>query len=109
MISTRAMYSYVPYSGIVWRGENLANRLRFAKLKPSKLLVTIDNPLADLFIPQAFSAKRLKRVYSPNFLPAKLSRYTVLCIYRIVGKFGGENVWRISFSKRLAEKSLANE
>ena len=27
-------------------------------------------------------------------------------IYRIAGKFGGQNVWRI---KRLAEKSLANE
>ena len=34
----------VPYSGKVWRGESLANRLRFAKLKPSKLVVTIDNP-----------------------------------------------------------------
>ena len=43
----------VPYSGKVWWGEslvNLANCLRFAKLKPSKLIVTIDNPLADLFI-----------------------------------------------------------
>ena len=70
----------LPYSGKVWRGESLAklaNRMRFAKLKPSKLVVTIDNPLADLFIRQTFSAKRLKRVDSPNILPAKLSRYTV--------------------------------
>ena len=47
----------IPYSGKVWRGEslaNLANRRRFAKLKPSKLIPTIDNPLADLFIRQTF-------------------------------------------------------
>ena len=45
------------YSRKVWRGEslaNLANCLRFAKLKPSKLIVTIDNPMADLFIRQTF-------------------------------------------------------
>ena len=89
---------------------NLANHLRFAKLKPSKLVVTIDNPLADLFIRQTFSAKRLKIVDSPNILPAKLSRCTVLqieiipavshiiTIYRIGGLFGGDfnlAVWRI--------------
>ena len=37
----------IPYSGKVWRREslaNLANRRRFAKLKPSKLIPTIDNP-----------------------------------------------------------------
>ena len=33
---------------------NLANRPQFAKLKPSKLIVTIDNPMADLFIRQTF-------------------------------------------------------
>ena len=35
---------YIPYSGKVWRGKilaNLANRLRFAKLKPSKFLIII--------------------------------------------------------------------
>ena len=49
----------IPYSKKVWPGESLANLvnrldLQFAKLKPSKLVVTIDNPLADLFIHQTF-------------------------------------------------------
>ena len=54
---------YIPYSGKVWRGEslaNLANRRRFAKLKPSKLIPTIDNPLADPFIRQTFFRQTLK-------------------------------------------------
>ena len=58
------MLHQLPYSGKVWRGEslaNLANRLRFAKLKPSKLVVTIDNPLADLFIRQTFFHQTLKK------------------------------------------------
>ena len=42
----------VPYSGKGWWGGgslvNLANRPRFAKLKPSKLVFTINNLLADL-------------------------------------------------------------
>ena len=41
---------------------NLANRLRFAKLKPSKLVVvTIDNPLADLLIRQTFFRQTLEK------------------------------------------------
>ena len=54
----------IPYSGKVWRGESLANsanRLRFAKLKPSKIVVTIDNPLADLFIRQTFFRQTLEK------------------------------------------------
>ena len=57
------LLSYIPYSGKVWRGEsfaNLTNRRRFAKLKPSKLIPTIDNPLADLFIRQTFFRQTLK-------------------------------------------------
>ena len=53
----------VPYSGKVWRGEslaNLANHRRFAKLKPSKLIPTIDDPLADPFIRQTFFRQTLK-------------------------------------------------
>ena len=42
------------YSGKVWQVESLANRLQFAKLKPSKAAVTINNPLTDLFIHQTF-------------------------------------------------------
>ena len=58
------MHLYIPYSGKVWQGEslaNLANHLRFAKLKPSKLVVTIDNPLADLFIRQTFFHQTLEK------------------------------------------------
>ena len=38
-------------------------------IKPPKLVVSINNPLADLFIHQTFSAKPLKRVNSPNISP----------------------------------------
>ena len=73
MVRTVRVYAYgmkyvygtqhIPYSGKVWRGEslaNLANRRRFAKLKPSKLISTIDNPLADPFIRQTFFRQTLK-------------------------------------------------
>ena len=72
------------YSGKVWqvaRKFNLAylvNPQRFTKLKPSKLVVTINNPLADLFICQIFSARHLKRINSSNILPVKLSCYTAM-------------------------------
>ena len=33
----------------------------FAKLKPSKLVVTIDNPLTDLFIRQTFFRQMLEK------------------------------------------------
>ena len=52
---------YVPYSGKVWRGENLANHSRFAELKPSKLVVTVDNLLADLFIRQTFFRQMFRK------------------------------------------------
>ena len=40
---------------------NLANRLQFAKLKSSKLVVTIDNRLANLFICQTFFCQTLEK------------------------------------------------
>ena len=67
----------VPYSGIVWWVEslaNLVNRLQFAKLKPSKVVVTINK----LWLIYSFT-KHLKRVILPNILPAKLSCYVILC------------------------------
>ena len=71
----------IPFSRKVWWVEslaNLVNRLRFIKLKPSKLVVTISNPLADLFICQTFFWKRIN---SPNTLLAKLSLYAVhMCV-----------------------------
>ena len=62
-ISGISFQTHIPYSGKVWRGEslaNLVNRRRFAKLKPSKLIPTIDNLLADLFIRQTFFRQTLK-------------------------------------------------
>ena len=47
------MYTSIPYSGKVWQVEslvNLTNCLQFTKLKPSKPIVTINNPMADAFI-----------------------------------------------------------
>ena len=58
------------YSGKVWL--NLANRRWFAKLKPSKLLLAINNLLADLLIHQTFFCQILE-----NSQFAKFSHYTV--------------------------------
>ena len=43
----------------------------------TKLVLTINNLLADLLICQTFFAKCSKQVNSPNFPPTKLSRYMV--------------------------------
>ena len=56
--------SNILYSGKVWRVEslvNLASCLQFAKLKPSKLVVTINNPLAELFIHRTFFCQKLEK------------------------------------------------
>ena len=53
----------LPYSGKVWWGEsltNLVNRPRFAKLKLSKLVITINYLLADLLIRQTFFCQMLE-------------------------------------------------
>ena len=80
-ITIRSYYCmYIPYSGKVWRVENLANltnRLRFAKLK---LVVTINMLWLIYSFAKCFSAKRLKRVNLPNIHSAKLYRYIVLKI-----------------------------
>ena len=60
------------YSGKLWRGESLANHPWLTKLKPSKLVLTINNLLADLLICQTFIHQMLEK---SRF--AKLSRYTV--------------------------------
>ena len=52
--------------------------------KPSKLVVIINNPLADLFIHYTYFCQTLdKSKFTPNILSAKLSYYTVtlhMCI-----------------------------
>ena len=77
----------IPYSGKVWLVEslaNLANRLQFAKLKPSKLVVTIDNPLADLLIRQTFlnQARAAAAPRTPGFLKLLwlARRYVCVCV-----------------------------
>ena len=62
----------IPYSGKVWWGESLANHPRFAKLKPSKLVLAINNLLADLLIRQTFVHQMFE---TSQF--AKLSCYMV--------------------------------
>ena len=77
----------VPYSGKVWQVESLANlasHLRFAKfkLKPSKLVVTSNNPLADLFICQTFFYQMLEK---SKF--AKHSPYQTFPLYGMYENF----------------------
>ena len=69
------------YSGKVWRGEslvNLENCPLFAKLKPSKLVLIINNLLADLLIRQTFFCQILE-----NSQFAKLSPRQTFPLYGI--------------------------
>ena len=50
------------------------------KLKPSKLVVTNINLLANLFICQTFFNKVLVHPVSPNIIATKFSQYMVYCI-----------------------------
>ena len=63
-------YTCILYSGKVWWGESLANLVNhpwFAKLKPSKLVLTINNLLADLLIFQTFFRQILKESIRQTF------------------------------------------
>ena len=54
----------IPYSGKVWWVEslaNVANHQRFAKLKPSKLVIIIITLWLNLFIRQTFPHQTLKK------------------------------------------------
>ena len=78
------VFSNMPYSRKVWRVEKFGEFGELSAIhqtKISKLVVTINKLLAGLFIRKKFSAIRLKRVNSPNFLPAKLSCYMVVLLY----------------------------
>ena len=72
------------YSGDIWWGEslaNLVNHMQFDKLTLSKLVVTISNLLADLFIRQTYITKVFIHSLSPNIIAAtKLPtiRYTLV-------------------------------
>ena len=61
-------------SGKVLRVEslaNLVNRLQFAKQKPFKVVVTINNPLADQFICQTFYRQTLGKSKSTKCSPCQ--------------------------------------
>ena len=76
---TQGIWGQLPYSGKVWQGEglsNLANHPWFAKLKPSKLVLTINNLLADLLICQIFFHQMLE-----NSQFAKLSPHQTFPLY----------------------------
>ena len=73
----------IPYSGKVWQGEslaNLANRQRFAKLKPSKLVVIIITLWLDLFIRQTFLCQTLKRSKFDKVSPRQTFPLYGICI-----------------------------
>ena len=58
-------FSTIPYSGKVWQGEslaNLANHPQFAKLKPSPLVLTINNLLADLLFCQMLETSQITKL-----------------------------------------------
>ena len=48
-----------------------------AKLKPSKVVVILNNPLVICSCTKFFTTKCLKQVNSPNIFPTQLSCYTV--------------------------------
>ena len=50
---------------------NLENHLQFVKVKPYKVVVTIDNPLADLFIHQTFFSQTFEKNKIAKFLPCQ--------------------------------------
>ena len=56
---------------------NLVNRPWFAKLKPSKLVLIINNLLADLLFRQIFFHQMLEMSQFTKISPAKLSLHTV--------------------------------
>ena len=70
----------VPYSGKVWQWEslvNLANCPWFTKLKPSKLVLTINNLLANQLIRQTFFCQMLEKSQFTKLSLCQTSRYIV--------------------------------
>ena len=71
----------VSYNGNVWQVDwslvNLANRRWFTKLKQSKVVVTVNDPLADVFICQTFFHQMVERVNLRNILPQTFLLYSI--------------------------------
>ena len=84
---------------------NLANRLQFAKLKPSKLVVTIDNPLADLFIRQTFFRQTLEK--------SRFTKHSARQTFPLYGKYNDQTkivgtIYIIGFSRYLNSMNFAD-
>ena len=76
--------SYIPYCRKVWWKESLANLENhpwFTKLKPSKLVHTINNLLADLLICQTFFHQMLKKSKFIKFPPCQTIPLYGTCIH----------------------------
>ena len=114
----------IPYSGKVWQGASLANLVNhpwFTKLKPSKLIITINNLLDDLLIHQTLFHQMLEKSQFTKLSPTKLSCYTVYCVYGIAcfpspsalkAKVGGTEVnyllWQYAKVVHIRQKSFSN-
>ena len=57
---------------------NLVNRQQFIKLKPSKLVLKINNPLADLLIRQTFFCQMLGKSQLAKLFPQTFLLYDLL-------------------------------
>ena len=82
MLSFVCIYSSVevPYTGNVWQEESLANLMnhqRFGKLKPSKLVATIDNLLTNPFIRQTFFQNLYPSTFTNHYLHQTFPLYSV--------------------------------
>ena len=68
-------HSDIPHSQKAWQVKSLANmtnHLQFAKLKPSKLVVSMNNLVVDLFIHQTFFCKMLEKSKFAKHFPHQI-------------------------------------
>ena len=87
----------LPLAGMFGEGSsaNLVNHQQFSKLKPSKLVITINNLLPNLFICQNYFNKIFIHPLLPNTtIAAKLSCYTV------TGIINWLTVWLTGFNSQ---------
>ena len=67
---------------------NLANRLQFAKLKSSKVVVTINNSWADVFIRQTFFSQPLEK--------SKFTKHSLRHTFPLYGIWVGVGwIWKL--------------
>ena len=81
------MNKVILYSGKLWRGKilaNLANRQRFAKLKPSNLVVIIITLWLYLSIRQTFPRQNSKRANCQSFTLPNFPAIRYFCVAKIL-------------------------